>query len=101
MAQLHYTAEVRAGLLLELPEEAKELRLKPGDRVDIQLDLPEGSTAESDSDPTIALLESWMANAPADSDSIREAEEDLGELKRNLNSHRKETGARLLFPEVE
>jgi hypothetical protein len=39
MAVLHYTAEVRNGLLLALPSEAEELHLQPGDKVQIQLDI--------------------------------------------------------------
>ena len=101
MAQLHYTAEVKTGRLLELPAEAEELHLQPGDRIELQLDMPAARTAASDPDPTIALLESWIARAPTDPDSIREAEEDLPEFKRNMNLPRKETGARLHFPEVE
>jgi hypothetical protein len=38
MALAQYIAEVKDGLLLELPEEAEELHLKPGDKVQIQLD---------------------------------------------------------------
>jgi hypothetical protein len=38
MTMIHYTAEVKAGLLLALPAEAEELHLKPGDKVHIQLD---------------------------------------------------------------
>ncbi len=53
------------------------------------------------SDPTIALLESWIAEAPTDREAIREAEEDLREFKRNMNLPRKETGARLHYPEAE
>ena len=37
MTMVHYTAEVRAGLLLALPTEAEELHLKPGDKVHIQV----------------------------------------------------------------
>jgi hypothetical protein len=37
MALMQYTAEVKAGLLLELPQEAEELHLKPGERVEIRL----------------------------------------------------------------
>ena len=36
--QTHYTAEVKAGLLLKLPIEATGLHLKPGDKVRISLD---------------------------------------------------------------
>ena len=38
MALVQYIAEVKDGLLLELPAEAEELHLKPGDKVQIQLD---------------------------------------------------------------
>ena len=101
MAQLHYTAEVKAGLLLELPTEAEVLHLKPGDKIEVQLELPGIHDRAADPDPTIALLESWIAQAPTDPETIREAEDDLREFKRNLNRPRKETGARLHFPEVE
>lgn len=37
MAQLQYTAEVKAGLLLKLPKEAENLNLQPGDKVRIQV----------------------------------------------------------------
>ena len=37
MAQLQYTAEVKSGLLLELPKEAENLHLQPGDKVQVQL----------------------------------------------------------------
>lgn len=54
-----------------------------------------------ETDPTIALLESWIAEAPTDPEEIRAAEDDLLEFKRNMNLPRKETGARLHYPEVE
>src|ERR671937_3087429 len=34
----------------------------------------------SDTDPTIALLESWIAQAPTEQEAIQEAEEDLREF---------------------
>ena len=49
-------------------------------------------------DPTIALLESWIAQAPTDPESIREAEQDLREFKRNMNANRAATGERLVYP---
>ena len=52
-------------------------------------------------DPTLALLGSWLAQAPTEPNAIRETEEDLREFKRNMNLPRKETGARLHYPEVE
>ena len=55
----------------------------------------------AEEDPTIALLKSWIAEAPTDPEAIREAEEDLCEFKRNINLPRKEAGARLIYPEGE
>jgi hypothetical protein len=55
----------------------------------------------TDADPTIALLESWIAQASTDRAAIQEAEHDLREFKRNMNRPRKETGARLHYPEAE
>jgi hypothetical protein len=37
MALVQYTAEVKSGLLLELPTEAEELHLKPGDKIEVRL----------------------------------------------------------------
>lgn len=39
----HYIAKVREGRLLELPEEAEQLRLEPGQDIEIQLDNVVGS----------------------------------------------------------
>lgn len=73
-------------------------------------DIPQTSEVEvtvfeapplQESDPTLALLESWIALAPTDPEEILLAEEDLREFKRNMNQPRKEGGARLLYPEVE
>lgn len=47
-----------------------------------------------------ALLRRWMEeDATDDPEVIRRAEEDLAELKRNLNANRAATGERLPFPE--
>ena len=46
MTMMHYTAEVKAGLLLELPTEAEELHLKPGEKVHIHLDRPAETTPQ-------------------------------------------------------
>ena len=52
--------------------------------------------------PTMALMRSWLEeDATDDPEEIRAAEEELREFKRNMNQPRKETGARLLYPEVE
>ena len=41
-------------------------------------------------DPSLALIEEWLSQAPTDRDEFREAEEET----------RREGGARLLFPQV-
>ena len=47
----------------------------------------------------IALLQSWMEqDATDDPAEIRKAEQDLEELKRNLNANRAATGERPVFP---
>ena len=51
--------------------------------------------------PTMALMKSWIANAPTDPEEILAAEADLLEFKRNMNLPRKEAGARLHYPEAE
>ena len=62
------------------------------------LDLEEQKRLNASS---IALLQSWIAEAPTEPEDVKEAEQDLREFKQNLNASRKEAGARLLFPEVE
>ena len=59
------------------------------------------SPADPNSSASIALLRSWIAQAPTDSAAICEAEEDLRDFKRNMNLPRKETGARLHYPDAE
>ena len=52
--------------------------------------------------PTMLLMKSWLEqDATSDPDEIHAAEENLIAFKRSMNLPRKETGARLLFPEVE
>lgn len=51
--------------------------------------------------PSIALLQSWLADAPTDPAAIQEAEKELLEFKRAMNAPRKESGARIPFPEAE
>jgi len=47
----------------------------------------------------IALLRSWIEEgATDDPEEIRKAEEELEELKRNLNANRAASGERLVFP---
>ncbi len=91
----HYTAIVTGDRLLELPRPARE-RLQPGQVIDI--DLPDDAAAV---DPTSAWLEARIASAPTDPDAIREAEQDLNELMRNMNANRQATGERVPFPDVK
>ena len=52
-------------------------------------------TAETD--PGIALLESWIAAAPTDPEEIRQAQAERDEFLQNLNRNRIESGERPLF----
>jgi hypothetical protein len=91
--------QVIEGTWREVSREAETL--DPDQRVRL-LVLPKapGEGAPED-DPTIALLEAWIAAAPTDPEAVREAEADLLEFKRNMNAPRQEAGARLLYPEAE
>lgn len=52
--------------------------------------------------PTMAIMKAWLEeDATDDPMALRVAEEELREFKRNMNLPRKETGARLLYPEAE
>ena len=53
--------------------------------------------------PSIALLDSWLAEArgPATPEQVAEAEAEQAEFMRNLNLPRKEAGERLHFPHAE
>ena len=47
----------------------------------------------------IALLQSWIEEDRTDDpEAIQRAEDELDELKRNLNANRAATGERLVFP---
>lgn len=51
---------------------------------------------------TMALMQQWLEeDATDDPQEIREAEGELRSFKSKMNSPRKESGARLLYPEVE
>jgi hypothetical protein len=58
MAIVHYTARVKESRLLELPEEAQELGLKPGEIAELQKDMPYSSGENS-----ITLLHEARAGA--------------------------------------
>lgn len=55
MALVHYVAKVREERLLELPEEARELHLEPGQEIPIQID--QGPLPQSPRTPNQAGLE--------------------------------------------
>lgn len=94
---------------IEIPQSSKIYRGTIDEVLSHRSEIPAGATVELKvferelpaSDPTIALLESWIAGAPTNPEEIKEAEEDLQEFKRNMNRWRKEAGARLLYPEAE
>ena len=105
MSLVHYTAEVKSGLLLELPAEAHTLHLKPGDKVQVQIDAEQEQAAapapvlDEKAKAAIALLDSWIAEGMnADPETKRQAEEELAEFKRNMNANRAATGERLVYP---
>ena len=108
MTLVHYTAEVKSGLLLELPAEARALQLKPGDKVEVQLEAHKNPTPvsnqvkpviDAENAAAIALLNSWLKeDVTDDPEEIRKSEEEYEELKRNLNVNRAATGERLVFP---
>lgn len=79
----------------QLPEKAEVPSISPGfsTRSDAHTMLTHRNAA------AIALLRSWIEqDATEDPDEILRANEDLEELKRNLNANRGATGERLVFP---
>src|SRR5689334_1778802 len=68
-------------------------------------EIPAGATVELKvfvETPTMALMRAWLEeDATDDPEEIQAAEEELREFKHNMNQPRKESGARLLYPEVE
>ena len=108
MTLVHYMAEVKNGLLLELPAEAHTLHLKPGDKVQVQLDAGlHSATDQSESAPALdakakaalALLDSWIAEGEAaDEQTRQEATQEVEEFKRNMNANRATTEERLIYP---
>lgn len=68
-------------------------------------EIPIGSTVElkvfepepQRNDETVSLI----AGAPSDPEAIKEAEQDLRDVERNMNIWRKEAGASIPYPEAE
>jgi protein involved in polysaccharide export with SLBB domain len=98
MTSVHYTAEVKSDLLLELPAEAQALHLKPGDKIQVQFDAsPEPEEAKPVIDAktatAIAFLDARIAEGiTADPDTRRQAEEELEEFKHNMSPNRAAPG---------
>ena len=61
MTLVHYTAEVKSGLLLELPAEAQTLHLKPGDKIQVQIDAEQEQAAPCLTTKPKPLLLCWIA----------------------------------------
>jgi molecular chaperone DnaK (HSP70) len=66
--------------------------------------LPEDSMDEEQrriNAPSIALLQSWLSNAPTTQEEIEEAEKDLLEFKQSINLNRSESGQKPAYPDVQ
>ncbi len=98
MTTAYYIAKVKDKLLLELPSEASNLNLKPGDEVEVQFNTGQAHSSLQKKEVAISLLEKWIAEAPTDPEEIRQAELELEEFKQNLNANRAATEERLLLP---
>lgn len=90
-----------------LSHEAQQRGVAPQEYVQSILDERAGSVELSEETPTIsaknaaaiAMLKKWREeDATDDPELIRQAEEELEELKRNLNANRAAVGDRLAFP---
>lgn len=105
MTLVHYTAEVRPGLLLALPAEAEALHLKPGDKLEVQFDTEQEQTSkptpvlDDKAKAAIAYLEARLAKgANATAEQSHQIEVEFAEIQHNLNSNRAATGERLVSP---
>ena len=76
--------------------------LAPADYVKklVQENLPpvQPPAADAKNAAAIALLESWIADAPTDPEEVRQAEAERNEFLNNLDKNRIESGERSLFP---
>lgn len=60
-----------------------------------------GTLDGAQNEAAIALLQSWLRDdATTDPEAIREAEQELEELKQHLNANRRATGERRVFPDA-
>ena len=93
MTLLLYTTKVREERLLELPEEAQQLHLKPGQEIQIQLN----QTLEQLKDPTLALFDQWESEDAARTPEQYVAAERLWlEFEAGLDANRQAQGMRLI-----
>ena len=90
-ARLRATAQEKG---VEVPQLVKDVVARH------LLDTQDGPPAppRTKNDPVIALLESWLAEAPTDPEEIRAAQEELNDLLHNLNQNRLATGERPILP---
>ena len=77
MALREYTAEVKDGLLLELPIEAGELHLKPGDKVTVKLDEVEPILSVSHSHKRPSALGKYAFVAGGSEEFAREKQAEI------------------------
>ena len=101
MAQLdtQHPSKVFRGTVDEVFSHRNEI--PTGATVELKV-LDEGPPTRLNETPTMALMRKWLEeDATDDAEQIRAAEEELREFKRNMNLPRKESGARLLYPDVE
>lgn len=104
MANVHYKAKVRGGLLLELPEEARELKLQPGQEVEIELpsvdsksDLPDFTAQEAEKNATLAQFAEWeREDAHKTAEQVAEEDQLWKAFEEGINSTRKAHGMRTL-----
>lgn len=67
--------------------------------IDAQLPTKPAPAISAKNAAAIAMLQAWREeDATDDPEEIRKAEEELEELKRNLNANRAAAGERLVFP---
>ena len=81
MTSVLYIAEVKGGLLLELPTEAEELHLKPGDKVTVKLDLavekaPQTTSREETTKPKQLRGRGMLAGVLSSEDFMRRKHEE-------------------------
>ena len=104
MTSVHYMAEVKSDLLLELPAEAQALHLKPGDKIQVQFDADSQTekakqVIDARTAAAIAFLDARIEEGiAADPDTRHRAEEELEEFKRNMNANRAATGDHPVYP---